>query len=108
MRDIHVGIRGPEAAGEEQADKLRKTVRFEQEAPSSSSAASSDPPVALEYPASDETQDRRGPYLCRSPVMLMTTYKFLRWMRSTRTKESLRQRSVGLVSRRRRRRSQEK
>ena len=26
----------------------------------------------------------RGPYLCRSQVMLMTTYKFLRWMHSTR------------------------
>ena len=29
MRDIHVGKRGSEAAGEEQPDKLRKTVRFE-------------------------------------------------------------------------------
>ena len=45
MRDIHVGKRGPEAAGEEQPDKSRKTVRFEQEAPSA--AASSDPTVAL-------------------------------------------------------------
>ena len=26
----------------------------------------------------------RGPYLCRSQVMLMTTYKFLRWVHSTR------------------------
>ena len=60
---------------------LRKTVRFEQEAPSAS--ASSDPPVALEYPASGETQDRRGPYLCRRQVMLMTTYKYLRWIHST-------------------------
>ena len=34
----------------------RKTVRFEQEAPSA--AASSDPPVALEDPASGETHDR--------------------------------------------------
>ena len=25
----------------------------------------------------------RGPYLCSSQVMLMTTYKFLRWMHST-------------------------
>ena len=32
MRDIHIGKRGSEAAGEEQPDKLRKTVRFEQEA----------------------------------------------------------------------------
>ena len=58
MRDIHVGKRGSEAASEEQSDKLRKTVRFEQEA--SSAAASSDPTVALEYPASGETQDRPG------------------------------------------------
>ena len=40
MRDIHVGKRGSEAAGEEQPDKLRKTVRFEQEAPNTSSASS--------------------------------------------------------------------
>ena len=56
MRDTHVGKRGSEAAGEEQLDEWRKTVRFEQEAPSA--AASSDPTVALEYPASGETQDR--------------------------------------------------
>ena len=56
MRDIHVGKREPEAAGEEQPDKSRKAVRFEQEAPSA--AASSDPTVALEYSASGETQDR--------------------------------------------------
>ena len=58
MRGIHYGKRGSEAAGEEQLDKLRKTVRCEQEAPSA--AASSDPTVALEYPASGETQDRSG------------------------------------------------
>ena len=56
MRDIHVGKRGSEAAGEEQPDKLRKTVRFEQGAPSA--AASSDPTVALECLASGETQSR--------------------------------------------------
>ena len=66
MRDIHVGKRGPEAAGEEQPDKLRKTVRFEQAAPSSSAAASSDPTVALEYPASGETQDRPGSVLVQT------------------------------------------
>ena len=82
MRDIHVGKRGPEAAGEEQPDRLRKTVRFEQEA--SSAAASSDPAVPLEYLASGETQDRLGSLLvCRSQVLLMTC-KFLRWMHSTR------------------------
>ena len=47
MRDIHIGKRGSEAAGEEQSDKLWKTVRFEQEA--SSAASSSDPTVALGY-----------------------------------------------------------
>ena len=45
MRDIHVGLRGSEAASEEQPEKLRKTVRFEQQARSAS--ASSDPFVAL-------------------------------------------------------------
>ena len=29
IRDIHIGKRGPEAAGEEQPDKLRKTARVE-------------------------------------------------------------------------------
>ena len=37
---------------------MRKTVRFEQEAPSA--AASSDPTVALEYLASGEAQNRPG------------------------------------------------
>ena len=40
---------------------LRKTARFEQEAPSA--AASSVPTVALDYPASGETQDRPGSVL---------------------------------------------
>ena len=61
MRDIHVGKRGSAAAGKEQPDKMRKTVRFEQEAPSAS--ASSGPLVALEYPTSGETQDRPGSVL---------------------------------------------
>ena len=60
MRDIQIGKRGPDATGEEQPDKLRKTVRFEQEASSSSEAASSEPTVALEYPARGETQNRPG------------------------------------------------
>ena len=63
MRDIHVGKRGPEAAAEEQPDKLRKSVRFEQEAPSA--AASSEPTVTLEFPASGETQDRLGSVLAQ-------------------------------------------
>ena len=58
MREIHIGKRGSEAAGEEQPDKLRKTVRFEQEA--SSASATSDPTVALEYPSSGETPSRPG------------------------------------------------
>ena len=40
---------------------MRKTVRFEQEG--SSAAASSDPTVALEYPASGETQSWPGSVL---------------------------------------------
>ena len=63
MRDIHVGKRGSEAASEEQPDKLRKTVRFEQEAPSASSSSGGTAGtmhVSLEYPASGETQDRPG------------------------------------------------
>ena len=48
--------KGSEAASEEQPDKLRKTVRFEQEAPSAT--ASSDPNVAQEYPLSGEIQSR--------------------------------------------------
>ena len=55
---MHVGKRGSEAASEAQLDKFRKTVRFEQEAPSAS--AFSDPPDALEDLASGETQDRSG------------------------------------------------
>ena len=78
MRDIQVGKAGPEATGEEHFDKWRNTVRFEHEAPNAS--ASSEPCVALEYPARSGTQE----YLCRRQVMMMTTYKFLRWMHSTR------------------------
>ena len=61
MRDIHVGKRGSEAASEEQPDRLRKTVRFEQEAPSAS--ASSDPCVAQGYLVSCEIQNRLGSVL---------------------------------------------
>ena len=62
MRNIHLSKRGSEAAGEDQPDKLRKTGRFEREAPSA--AASSDATVALEYPASGETQSRPGVRVC--------------------------------------------
>ena len=61
MRHIHIGRRGSETANEEQPHKWRKTERFQQEAPSAS--ASSDPPVALAYPATGETQDRPGSVL---------------------------------------------
>ena len=54
--DDQVAVRHAVASGEEQPDKLRKTARFEQEA--SSASAASDPTVALEYPASGETQSR--------------------------------------------------
>ena len=60
MRDLHIGKRGSETADEEQPDKLRKTVRFEQGAPN---ASSSDQAVPLEHPASGETQDRPGSVL---------------------------------------------
>ena len=66
MRDIQVSERGSEAAGEEQPDKLRKTVRFEQEAPSA--APPSDPTLAPEYPASGETHDRPGSVLVQREV----------------------------------------
>ena len=56
--------RRSEAAGEEQPENLRKTVWFEHEA--SSAAASTDPTVALEYPASGETQDRPGSVLVQT------------------------------------------
>ena len=61
MRDIQVSKRGSMAAFEEQSDKLRKKVLFEQETPNAS--ASSNPYVALEYPASGETQSRPGSVL---------------------------------------------
>ena len=75
MRDIQVSQRGSEAASEEQTDKLRKTERPEQEAPIASS--SSDPYVALRYPARCETQSRLGSVFCRSQVLLMTTISVL-------------------------------
>ena len=64
MRDIHMGKRGSETANEEeQFDKLRKTVRFEQEAPHTSSSTMH---VSLEYPASGENEDRLEPVLVQN------------------------------------------
>ena len=108
MRDIHVGKRGSEAAGEEQLVKLRKTVRCEQEAWSAS--ASCDPTVALEYLASGETQSRPGSVLVQKSghvddVQISALDAFYEL---DGQKESLHWRSVGVVSRRRCRRSQEK
>ena len=84
MREIHVGKRGSEAAGEEESDEWRKTVRFEQESLSSSAAASSYTTATLEYPASGETQSRQGSVFVQTSGHLMTTYKFPRGMHSTR------------------------
>ena len=58
--NIHIGKRRSETANEEQPDKLRKTIRLEQEAPNTSSS------VSLEYPASGEKQDRPEPVLVQS------------------------------------------
>ena len=83
MRDIHVGKRGSEAAScEEQPDMLRETVRFEQEAPIAS--ASSDPLVALEYPASGEAQDWLGSVLVQWSGHVDDDVQISRWVRSTR------------------------
>ena len=59
MRDVHNGEKGSETADEEQPDKLRKTGRFEQYAPNTSSSSATH--VSLEYPASGEKQDRPEP-----------------------------------------------
>ena len=64
MRDVHIGKRGSEAANEEQHDKSRKTVRFEQEAPNTSSSSFTH--VSLEYSTCGERQDRRGPVLVQN------------------------------------------
>ena len=100
MRDIHVGKRGSDAADEEQLDKLRKTLRFEQETPHA--ASSSDPLVALEYPASGETQDRPGSaFVHKSGHIDDDTQISALDVFYEMDAESLRQRSVGLVVRRR-------
>ena len=108
MRDILFGKRGSEAASEEQPDRLRKTVRFEQEAPSAS--ASSDPCVAQGYPVSCEIQNRLGSVLVQKSGHVDDDVQICVEcvLRDGLTKESLHRRSVGLVSRRRCRKSQEK
>ena len=109
MRDIQVSKRGSEATNEEHSDEWRKKERFEQEA--SSAAASSDPTVALEYPARGETQSRRGSVLVQTSghidddvqISALDVFFCDGW-----TEESLHRRSVGAVSKRRCQRSQQK
>ena len=101
MRGIQIGKRGPEAASEEQPDNFRKTVRFEQEAPSA--AESSDPIVALEYPVSGEMQDRPGSVLVRKSGHVDDYVQISALERKIVTSEK-----VGLASSRRCRRSQGK
>ena len=64
IRDIQIGKRGSETANEEQPDKLRKTVRFEQDAPNTSSSSTMH--VCLEYPANGKRQDRPEPVLVQN------------------------------------------
>ena len=109
MRDTHADETGSETAFEEQLDKLSKTVRFEQEAPSA--ASSSDPLVAPECPASGERQSRPGSLLVQksghadddSQVSALDIFYELDGRKSCFIREVL-----GLVSRRRSRISQEK
>ena len=109
MRDVHIGKRGSETACEEQPDKLRKTVRFEQEAPNASWFSSIH--ASLEYPASGEEQDRLEPLFVQHSGHVdddMKQFRVGRILRDGWTRESSHQRSVGFVSRRRCQRSHEK
>ena len=97
MRDIQVSKRGSGAASEEQSDNWRKTVRFEQEA--SSALTSSDPSVALEYPASGEIQKKLGPVLVQKSGRIdddVQIFSVVCILWEGWTKESLNRRSVGL------------
>ena len=64
VRDVHIDKRGSETANEEQLDTLRRTLRFEQEAPNTSSSSSTH--VSRQYLASGEKQDWPGPVLVRN------------------------------------------
>ena len=64
MRYIHFVKRGSENAQEEQPDKWRKTLRFEQQAPNAESSSTMH--VSLEHPASGDTQDRPEPVLVQN------------------------------------------
>ena len=111
MRDTHIGKKRTRVKGEEQPDKLRKPVRFEQEASRSSAAAVSELPVTLEYPASGETQSRPGSVLVQTSGHVDDDVHISALDASHEMhgrKRSLHRRSVGMVSRRRCWRSQEK
>ena len=92
-----------------EVDRMRKTVRFEQEA--SSASASSDPAFTLEYPASGATQSRPGSVLVQTSghvdddVQISALDPF---DEMDGRKSRYIGRSVGMASRRRCRRSQEK
>ena len=109
MRDVHMGNRGSETANDEQLDKLRKTIRFDQEAPNTSSSSTMH--VSLDYPASGERQDRPEPVPVQNPGHVdddMQNFCVGCTLRDGWTKVSLHPGSVGLVSRRRCRRSKER
>ena len=61
-RAIHIDKRGSETAHEEQPDEVRKTVRFEQEAPITSSSSTMH--ASFQHLTSGETQNRSEPALC--------------------------------------------
>ena len=113
MRDIHVGKIGSEAASEDQPDKLRMTVRFEQEAPSASSSSGGTAGtihVSVEFPASCETQDLPGSVLVQKSGHVDDDEQIsaLDAFYEMDGRKSRYRRSVGLVSRRRCWISQEK
>ena len=77
--NIQVGKRGSEAASDEQQGRQydsSKKLRVQQRLPIQ----------LLLWNTLRVVRHKVGrvPYLCRSQVMLMTTYKFLRWMHSAR------------------------
>ena len=64
MKGIHIGKSGSETANAEQPHMLRNTVRFEQEAPDTSSSSTMH--VLPKYPASGGKQDRSEPVLVQN------------------------------------------
>ena len=79
MKDIHIGKkRGSKTANEEQPDKLRRTVRFEQEAPKNIIVFNHTRLLSILRLVKEKVG--RSPYLCKTQVMWMMAYTFLRWM----------------------------